>query len=444
MIRAGILISIIFAEVIFVYPLFAADDLIHAVKTGNTILVEELIKQGADVNITDNVGTTPLAEAIRVHRGDLVYLLLESGASPNVRLSNGDSALHLAVQSDLIISKLLLEAGADVNSIDAFCRTPLMIIARTGNRDEPAQAAVKLLLEFGADIKTRDALNRDALSYAMVMDEQMIHSILDRNFRIGNPQTEDERIKGVLEINNYMAMKLVRAGADISGWFEWTQLLKACMLGDLETISRWQNGIFNLDSEDAEGTSAMIVALSNRQVEAAKLLVERGVDIRAKSRFPHRSPLAVATGMCLESVVQILVDEGADLSSSYPLECAIWNENEEIAVWLIQHGISTEPVDEFHGGTPLSQAIVRNMPRTVKALLRAGSDIHWVSRWGDTLLMIAAQSGHDEIVKILLEAGADVNAKNRQGESALEIARNAGHEKVIQILVSALNKNFKN
>jgi len=53
------------------------------------IFVHLLLKNGADVNVTNKRGETALHYAIRFNRTDLVSILLQSGADVNIRNVQG-------------------------------------------------------------------------------------------------------------------------------------------------------------------------------------------------------------------------------------------------------------------------------------------------------------------------------------------------------------------
>lgn len=63
-----------------------------AVSLGFTDGVAALIKGGANVNVTDSTGATPLIAAVIGRRVDLVRLLLEKGADPDRTDNTGRSA----------------------------------------------------------------------------------------------------------------------------------------------------------------------------------------------------------------------------------------------------------------------------------------------------------------------------------------------------------------
>ena len=87
---------------------------------------EILIQQGADPNTRDHNGWTPLHEVAQRNHSELLRLLLDAGANPNV--PGGDenyTPLHDAVEAGHVeIIKLLIERGADKDARDSSGRIP--------------------------------------------------------------------------------------------------------------------------------------------------------------------------------------------------------------------------------------------------------------------------------------------------------------------------------
>jgi ankyrin repeat protein len=93
------------------------DDLILAVWGFDTAKAAALIDSGVDVNSPDSRGIYPLVLACSYKDNDeMIKLLLEKGADPNVRGPNGETPLGLAAKYSLTAVKLLVESGADVNA----------------------------------------------------------------------------------------------------------------------------------------------------------------------------------------------------------------------------------------------------------------------------------------------------------------------------------------
>ena len=78
-----------------------------------TYLVQILLKEGADVNLARENGSTPLnAAAINGH-SEVVKLLIEAGADVNKPNKYGETPLHLANKCGRTeIVELLKQAGA--------------------------------------------------------------------------------------------------------------------------------------------------------------------------------------------------------------------------------------------------------------------------------------------------------------------------------------------
>lgn len=95
-------------------------------------------------------GFTPLGIASHFGQEAVVRILLAKHADPNICSQNGFQVypLHTALTGKFdSISKMLIEAGAEVNIVQNARITPLHIAAQQGNIE-----LIILLLEMGADI----------------------------------------------------------------------------------------------------------------------------------------------------------------------------------------------------------------------------------------------------------------------------------------------------
>jgi hypothetical protein len=126
---------------------------------GNLRIVQELIKYNADINAGDYEGDTAIYDASRGHTLDcpnIVRLLLEHGADVDVRQNEGLTPLHMAsMKGALEVARVLLEHGADVQAEDNRGRTPLQVVSswQNLNRDE----MTRLLVERGAELEQGDS-----------------------------------------------------------------------------------------------------------------------------------------------------------------------------------------------------------------------------------------------------------------------------------------------
>lgn len=89
------------------------DALFRATREGNTDMVRSLVSSpGAEVNATDERGSTPLLEAARYGHEDITRVLIAAGADVKARDKDGKTALMLAVQGnhDEVV-RVLKQAG---------------------------------------------------------------------------------------------------------------------------------------------------------------------------------------------------------------------------------------------------------------------------------------------------------------------------------------------
>ena len=107
---------------------------LHRVSQGGQLVMAQssleiarlLVNSGANVNVTDDEGWTPLHAAARSGYRDIAELLLESGASLDVRNKNQETPLHVACYNGkLDVSRFLIDRGSDMNSRDENGFIPL-------------------------------------------------------------------------------------------------------------------------------------------------------------------------------------------------------------------------------------------------------------------------------------------------------------------------------
>ena len=113
---------------------------------GNVADFKRALESGEDVNAVFDDGKTALCNVSKC-RADLVALLLNAGADPNIAGSDRITPLHWAVEYDNAeIVALLLNAGADTSARDGLGETPMHWAAWTGHH-----RCAERMLESGAE-----------------------------------------------------------------------------------------------------------------------------------------------------------------------------------------------------------------------------------------------------------------------------------------------------
>jgi len=132
---------------------FGASPLADSLRLGYLEVTEYLLGHGADPHSVDENGRTALHAAVDGGVPRLVQSVLAAGGGPAVFDSVGDSPLHLAIQKKALdVVRVLLTAGVDVNLRQQLSEeTPLHVAARTGN-----VTLIQLLLRAGADPRLTD------------------------------------------------------------------------------------------------------------------------------------------------------------------------------------------------------------------------------------------------------------------------------------------------
>ena len=104
-------------------------DLLTAIEKEQSDVVQELLKSGIDPNKDARpTGEYPLHLAVIKGNKEIVQMLLDGGATIDLKAKNDDEATPLAWaaffgQKDMV--SLLIEAGASINILDANHATPL-------------------------------------------------------------------------------------------------------------------------------------------------------------------------------------------------------------------------------------------------------------------------------------------------------------------------------
>jgi len=116
----------------------------------NLNLVSDLIALGSNIDSHDEEddGKTPLHMTIENGQIEITKMLIDAGADLNVQDEYGITPIHWAVlHGDEDVLRMLIELKADLNKPDIEGNTPLNAAVTQGE-----ETLVKLLLDAGADV----------------------------------------------------------------------------------------------------------------------------------------------------------------------------------------------------------------------------------------------------------------------------------------------------
>ena len=420
--------------------------------------VRALVAQGADVNAAQPDGTTALHWAARTGDIDTAQLLIRSGAKVGAATRYGVTPLYLAsVNGSAAMLDALIRAGADPNAANPGGETALMTAARSGKVD-----AVTLLLDRGAAVNARESVRgQNALMWAVLEDHQPVVTLLLARGADVNAQTkvvipdgttgEPQGTSGDIGAHG---PGIYRSRAVPSPTGAMTPLLFAARDGNLPMARLLLDARADIERPSANGTSPLLVAITNNHIELALFLVDKGANVNAADRFHKRTPLFAAVerrnpDFTRDSAPPVAdARDPMDLISVLLARGANPNLRTNTTPFRGFYQVSANWAN-FDGQTPFLRAALSGDITLMRLLLEHGADPKLTTNDGATPLMAAAginwvvaqtysrsDAEYLEAAKLCLERGNDINAVNSQGFAAIHGAANRGFDPMIEWLAA--------
>ncbi len=167
-------VFLIMASSTVVFAKTQADkNFIKAVLKENVKGAESALRAGAHVNLQEETesGDTALIIAVKDNNKNMVQLLLDHGANPNIKNDDGFTALFYIRDDNLDIAldiiKLLIEYGADLNVKGGVGLEITFLMSVGCNNQDDGIKIVQFLLDHGADVHAKDSSGCTALFYAV-------------------------------------------------------------------------------------------------------------------------------------------------------------------------------------------------------------------------------------------------------------------------------------
>lgn len=240
---------------------------------------------------------------------------------------------------------------------------------------------------------------------------------------------------------------LLEYGADINGVDAdgATPLMFAASFGHNAIVSLLLEKSAKLEKKNNFGNTALSGAVFYQEINCAKTLLSHGANpnvvykpTNSLNDGDFQSLLSIAAFRNDQSMVEILLDAGADINSRdknglSALHLASLNDQSPILEELIKRGANIEIKDKY-GCTPLMVAANSGKINNVETLLLHGANVHATDEEDATAITAAAQYGYNEIVSLLLKYGADPHKKCKLGLSAIGIAQQTGLKDTVELM----------
>ena len=276
--------------------------------------LKKLAAESPDLLRREDAGLTPLQKAASKGWTNVAVYLLDVGVPPNeIGQKDRRTALHLAARNgDLSLTTLLLDRGADVNSLGPYSETPLHSATRAGRRTVAAElirrgasldsrafyggttdtggntplhlaaydglpAMVDLLLQSGASIS---ATNKNGMTPLFTAINGNQTGVFRRLLEAGS----DSDLVAITTSGS-----LLPGGSAVSVW---TPLLFASSRNQVDTVKLLLNHGVSARTSDLRGYTPLHLT-QNREI--AKALISKGADVNSQAFYGH-TPLDLAKG----------------------------------------------------------------------------------------------------------------------------------------------------
>ncbi|XP_059707121.1 ankyrin-3 isoform X4 [Haemorhous mexicanus] len=441
---------------------------LRAARAGNLEKALDYLKNGVDINISNQNGLNALHLASKEGHVEVVSELIQRGASVDAATKKGNTALHIAsLAGQAEVVKVLVTNRANVNAQSQNGFTPLYMAAQENHLE-----VVKFLLDNGASqsLATEDGFT--PLAVALQQGHDQVVSLLLENDTKGKVRLPALHIAARKDDTKAAALLLQNDhNADVESKSGFTPLHIAAHYGNINVATLLLNRGAAVDFTARNDITPLHVASKRGNANMVKLLLDRGAKIDAKTR-DGLTPLHCGARSGHEQVVEMLLDRGAPILSKTknglsPLHMATQGDHLNCVQLLIQHNVPVDDVTNdyltalhvaahcghykvakvlldkkanpnakaLNGFTPLHIACKKNRIKVMELLLKHGASIQAVTESGLTPIHVAAFMGHVNIVSQLMHHGASPNTTNVRGETALHMAARAGQTEVVQYLV---------
>ncbi|KAF5576273.1 ankyrin protein [Fusarium pseudocircinatum] len=205
------------------------------------------------------------------------------------------------------------------------------------------------------------------------------------------------------------------------------------------------------DPTDDTNRTPLSYAAEQGHETVIKLLIDNGADrdSRGTGKYQHegRTPISFAAEKGHEAAVRTLINREACLHLACgtkfgrgwtPLSYATRCGHKAIVTLLLESGAELEY--DNSGRTALSHAAEKGHKDIVSFLLQQSADpdlrMTCSEEFGRTALSFAAQNGYQDIVQLLLNASTnELDSTDGSGISPLSYASNGGHETIVSLLL---------
>lgn len=265
---------------------------------------EKLIKNGANLNILDEYGYSPLSRACQIGNFELFKLMLDYGADISLYSDDRNQLLIIALdENNLEIVEYLIKHGIN-GDVDQDTRA-FEIACKKGYKE-----IAKILID--RNYIHYNMLSENLLCETIINDDiYTAHKLIDKGFDI-NCTTFHGATPLTLSEDIQFAKMLIEHGANVNNPKTNVSdaLLEASQYGDINMVELLLEYGANVNSYDDQKLTPLERATDGGYTEVVELLLQHGAHVDLPNYFGD-TPLEIALNNEYEDIVSLLVDYGA-------------------------------------------------------------------------------------------------------------------------------------
>jgi ankyrin repeat protein len=368
--------------------------------------------------------------------------LLQAGADVHSVDAQGNGLLHMAVQQNCYeIVQCLLEDNIVSKGIDSKGNTLLHFAAQHAD-----PRLTQLLLSYGINAYVRNANNQLPLHLAVQSGHTAVvkcllnqHTIQARD-EAGNTPLHLAVYHGHLELAKYLIKQGAHPNAVNKGW---NTILHFAAYYNYIPFMKWllNRGLNIKQRTKTENALALHIASLQGHLEAVKILIEAEIStINARTR-DKSTALYLAASRNHKEIVEFLIKKGASINIQIQngwtaLHFAAYQGYLEVVDILLHYRAKCHIKTKLEKELPLHTAIRGGHIETVKFLLKNKTQINTKTAFQDTPLHLAAVGGNVAISDLLINKEVNLNEVNKFGNTALHLAAGYGHMPLVKYLIA--------
>jgi ankyrin repeat protein len=427
----------------------------HAATAGHAAMTRALITAGLDIDsINHNRETALITAAVAGQYAVVAELIADSEEKANIKhMSNhmANALFAAATNGYLEVVNLLLQEGADVNSIGTHERKTCLLTAILNKHFAVAFA----LIAAGAriDIANRTGIkpihaaamvgHRPLLKLFVARGESVLQTtdygdtVLHAAIKSKDPKVvafvasiaEDSNPRSKVPITSLR----IKPGEHTSGN---TPLLEAAATGDQATTKLLTELGADPEAVDEREEGLLAHAAQSGDAEFFNYLEQHG---------SHQDPEQITQAMMRAAAGAYIKIMEYCLSLGVPVDARVTNgrsalhfacrtkKNQSVRFLLAQ---GANPRAKTEDDTQPIQIVATNGDLvSARLLLDAGADIKLLDREGKSLLQLACEANKPAMVALLIALGADVNTEDDSGKTPLLCAAAAGYKTIVGLLM---------